>query len=382
MNVRRTTAMASSNVKRILRDPSHLFLVVIFPVALTVLFATAFGGLGGSAASYDVAVVNLDSSSENWSSALVANLQGTGLITITPYSSVQSARADLSEGKLQAILVIPDGFGRACRSYISHPNDPSNWTDAALQLVLDPGSMVSMQAIPPMVQQALSDQVYGSSVAGPVSVSSERINDSDHLTAFDQMAPGVITFAAVFLTMIVGQSFALDREHGVLRRVNTTPLTSGEFVASHVLSNMVIALVQLLLVFALLFGLGFHYVSSVEGVIIAFALVLVFSICSVGFGLITASLARSPGQATMISFAFIMPQMFLGTFMGTSLSSAAQAVGSVLPAYYVTDGLTTIMLRGGSITGGTVVLDIAMVTVFALAALMIGTALFRRLGNR
>jgi ABC-2 type transport system permease protein len=374
--------MTRSNVKRIFRDPSQLFLVIIFPVALTVLFATAFGGIGGSPASYDVAVVDLDHSSDKWSSALISDLQGTGLITIVPYSSVQDARSDLSTGKLQALLIIPEGFGKACQAYTSSPNDPTNWTSAALQLVLDPGSMVSMQAIPPMVQQAMSHLVYGTSIGGPVSVSSEEIDASAHLTAFDQMAPGIITFAAVFLTMIVGQSFAVDREHGILRRINTTPLTAGEFVASHLISNLIIALVQLTIVFTLLFGLGFHYASGTEGAIIAFTLVLVFSVCTVGFGLITASLSRSPGQATMISFAFIMPQMFLGTFMGSTLSSAAQAVGSILPAYYVTDGLTTIMLRGGSITSSAVCLDIVVVAAFAIATLLVGTVLFRRMGNR
>lgn len=382
MNPRRISAMARSNVKRTFRDPSYLFLVIMFPVAMTVLFATAFGGLGGSSVSYQVGVVDLDASGGHWSSDLVAKLEGTGLMTVERYSSVQDARADLSEGDLQALLVIPEGFGAACQSYVMNQNDSSNWTAAALQLVLDPGSMVSMQAIPPMVQQAMSDLVYGTTVAGPVTVMSTQVDASAHLTGFDLMAPGVVTFAAVFLTMIVGQSFAVDREQGILRRIGTTPLTSGELVASHVLSNLAIALVQMTLVFALLFGLGFHYVSDAGGLIVAFVLVLVFSVCSVGFGLITAAVSRSPGQATMISFAFIMPQMFLGTFMGATLSSAAQAVGAVLPAYYVTDGLTTIMLRGGSSTSGAVVLDLAVVVIFAAAALLIGAFLFRRMGNR
>jgi ABC-2 type transport system permease protein len=233
-----------------------------------------------------------------------------------------------------------------------------------------------------MVQHAMSDLVYGAAASGPVTLEAVQVETSTHLTVFDQMAPGVITFAAVFLTMIVGQSFAADRENGVLRRIGTTPLSSGEMVASHVLSNMVIALIQLSIVFGLLFALGFHYASSLEGLSVAFTLVMAFSVCSVGFGLITAAVSRSPGQATMVAFAFIMPQMFLGTFMGGTLSSGAQIVSAVLPAYYVTDGLTTIMLRDGSLTSGTMITDLLVVAVFAIAALLAGAVLFRRQGTR
>jgi ABC-type multidrug transport system permease subunit len=351
---------------------------------LTVLFATAFGGIGGAPASYDIAVVDLDLVEDTpWSTNLVASLESTGIMTVHHFADVQSARADLAEGRLQALLIIPQGFGTACRSYVQSPNDQSNWTSSSLQLVLDPGSLVSMQAIPPMVHQAMTDLVYGNAaLTGPVRMESLQVEGSTHVTMFDQMAPGVITFSAVFLTMIVGQSFALDRERGVLRRIGTTPLTSGEFITSHMISNMSIALIQLVIVFALILGLGFHSASTPEGLVLAFALVLMFSVCSVGFGLITASIARSPGQATMVAFAFIMPQMFLGTFMGASLSSAAQAIGAALPAYYVTDGLNTILVRGGSLTGDGVVLNLAVVAGFTIAALAIGTVLFRRMGNR
>jgi hypothetical protein len=68
--------------------------------------------------------------------------------------------------------------------------------------------------------------------------------------------------------------------------------------------------------------------------------------CNVGFGLITATLAKSPGAATGISFIFIIPQMFLGTFVGFAMSPSAQAAGRFVPSYYVTDALTSLLLRG------------------------------------
>jgi ABC-type transport system involved in multi-copper enzyme maturation permease subunit len=92
-------------------------------------------------------------------------------------------------------------------------------------------------------------------------------------------------------------------------------------------------------VFALTYALGFHPAVGISTYAFAFALVLVFSVSNVGFGLITATIAKSPGAATGIAFLFVIPQMFLGTFIGASLSSAAQTAGQFVPSYYVTDAL-------------------------------------------
>jgi hypothetical protein len=66
---------------------------------------------------------------------------------------------------------------------------------------------------------------------------------------------------------------------------------------------------------------------------VAFVLVLLFSLSNVGFGLITASVAKSSGAATGLSFLFVLPQLFLGTFVGASLSSTAQVAGKFVPSY-------------------------------------------------
>ena len=153
--------------------------------------------------------------------------------------------------------------------------------------------------------------------------SNSALMQSNVGTAFDLMVLGIFTYAAIFLTMTVAQSFTVDREKGLLKRIRTTPLTADEFMISQVFSNMILAVAQVGLVFGLSYALGFQPMVDGTVVLFAFALVVVFSLCSVGFGLITATLAKSPGVATGLSFLFIMPQMILGTFVGASLLPTA-----------------------------------------------------------
>ena len=117
-------------------------------------------------------------------------------------------------------------------------------------------------------------------------------------SALDFIAPGMFTFASIFLIMMVGQSFATDRENGMMKRIRISPTTPTEFMTSQVLSYMGIALIQAILVFAMTYALGFRPDVGIPAYAFAFILVLVFSLSNVGFGLITATIAKSPGAAT------------------------------------------------------------------------------------
>jgi hypothetical protein len=73
--------------------------------------------------------------------------------------------------------------------------------------------------------------------------------------------------------------------------------------------------------------------------------------------------------------------MFLGTFVGAALSSIAQVAGHFVPSYYVTDALTSLLLRKASITSLTVLLDLATTSFSSLTVLAFGVLLFRKYGK-
>ncbi|MBU7025148.1 MAG: hypothetical protein HXS40_13385 [Theionarchaea archaeon] len=78
---------------------------------------------------------------------------------------------------------------------------------------------------------------------------------------------------------------------------------------------------------------------------------------------------------------FIMPQMFLGTFVSVGLSSLAQTAGKFVPSYYVTDALTSLLLRGAPVTSGTVLVDFVVVTAVSVVVLVAGAFAFEKFGN-
>lgn len=389
MHGRRVLVMVRKDLKHTIREPASLFILLLFPVMLTLIFGVTFGGIGGTAATtYQVGIVDLNtaSSGAHWSSDLVANLTATQILQARSYADNASAQADLQVGNLQAVLIIPADFGASCDAYRAAPGNTSAWIRTSLALYVDRGSMVATQAVPPIVSQVVAGMLEGNVSASsslPITVGIPSLVTVERRAAFDYMVPGVFAYGAIFITMTVGGSFSSDREDGRLRRLNTTPLTATEFMTSQVLSNMVVGTAQVGLIFAVAFAIGYHPSTGLAGLGLAFLLVSVLAVACVGFGLITATLAKSASAATGIAFLFVMPQMFLGTFVsGMAPSATLDAAGRFVPAYYVTDALTNLFLRGVPASNAAVLGDLAMVCLASLLVLVAGIALFRKFGNK
>lgn len=354
-------------------------MIFLFPVVFVFAFGASFGGVGGEQAAYQLGVVNMDQpTSINASQILIAALSETKILKVQVYVDNQTAQNDLLQGKIQGVMIIPSDFSQSFASYQAASGNPGMWTNATIALYLDQGSLVATQALPPIIQQILTAITGQSQQAAttPFRLEIASLVTMEAPSAFAFMAPGMFTFASIFLIMMVAQSFTQDRENGIMKRIRITPTTPTEFMISQVISYMLIALVQAALVFIMIYLMGFRPNVAIPVYVFAFTLVLIFSLSNIGFGLITATIARSSGAATGLSFLFVLPQLFLGTFVGASLSSAAQVAGKFVPSYYVTDALTSLFLRGAPITSLTVLLDLAAVSVSCVAILIVGILLY------
>jgi ABC-type multidrug transport system permease subunit len=359
-------------------------MLVLFPVIATMAFGFSFGTAGTGQPTYEIGVVNEDLSEMKWSHYFVGNLSETVILHVQHYSDSDAARSDLSQGRIQAVLIVPEDFGLSCSSFWNSPTNPDLWTNTTVTLFLDSGSLFATQAIPTIVQQTLSNSVFGvqpTSISGPISIGSPSLVDVGKLTTFDYFAPGFFAFFAIFLIMTVSQSLVFEREKGLLRRIRTTPTSSSEFIASQAVSNMITAMIQVVIVFVIATLVGYRPLGDATSFVSAFVILSIFSLCCVGFGLIAATLAKSSGAATGISFVFIMPLMFLGTFVSVGLSAIAKDAGKFVPSYYVTDALTSLFLRGAPVTSPAILLDIVVLVIYSVVVLTLGILLYGKYGK-
>ncbi len=382
MKLQRILALTKKEMKKTVREPAFLFMIFLFPIVFVFAFGASFGGFGGGQTpTYQVGVVNSDFGvNQQYSHTFIGNLSNVTLLKVNVYADNQTAQSDLSQGKIQAVILIPASFSDSLTSFYNTPNDSSRWVNTTVPLYLDKGSLVATQAVPPIIQQVLAAMTSQTQQTpqSPIQLQTASLVKVEQTSALDFIAPGMFTFASIFLIMIVAQSFTTDRENGMMKRIRITPTTPTEFMTSQVISYMAIALIQAVLIFAMVYAMGFRPEVGATVYAFAFVLVLVFSLSNIGFGLITATISKSSGAATGLSFLFLLPQMFLGTFVGASLSEGAKVAGQFVPSYYVTDALTSLFLRGAAITSATILIDIAVVSVSCIAILVAGIALYAK----
>ncbi|MCK5152485.1 MAG: ABC transporter permease, partial [Candidatus Thorarchaeota archaeon] len=278
-----------------------------------------------------------------------------------------------------ALIVIPEGFGNSIDSYWDSPIDGSSWENTTIELYLDSGSMIASSAIPPMVQQVLFTTFYGEQAGSmelPIEIGSPSLVYVSDLSQWDFMAPGIFAFSALFMIMTVAMSLTVERDGGLLKRMSTTPVSASEFIGAKALTYMLVGMLQVLLVFAGSFAIGYRPNTDASGIAFAFLIVVIFTLTAVGMGLITAVISKSADVASGVAFIFIMPQMFFGTFM--PLGGLTETLGTIMPTNYVTHALTTLFLRGAPVGTLSIWVDLLIVAVVGVLMLAIGALLFRR----
>jgi len=385
MDSRRVVALVRKNMKKLIRDPGTLFLLLLFPVVLTTVFGFAFGGIGESGPqSFEVGVTNLDDSSANpeWADSLMSNLTETEGVLLVLYDDNETGQADLLQGSIDALIVIPAGFGDSCQSYWSSPFNGSSWTNTSIGLYLDGGSLLATIAVPSIVQQVFLSTLFGNaqvSLDVPVELTEPQFVSANAFSQWEFMVPGMFAFSAIFITIIVAQSMTVERSEGLLRRMSTTPLTSSEYMLSQTISYMTVAILQVAMIFLTSYLIGYRPATGIMGIGFALIILAVFSLSCVGLGLIAATFSNSADGATGLAFMIAMPQMFLGTFM--PLGGIADAIASIMPSKYVTDALTTLFLRGAAITSLSIWIDLALVVTAGIAVVLAGNLVFERWGR-
>jgi ABC-2 type transport system permease protein len=97
----------------------------------------------------------------------------------------------------------------------------------------------------------------------------------------NSLVPGLIAYACIFIIMTIATSFSDDRAEGLLKRMNTTPMTASEFMGSHLITNMIISLLQVLVVFLMAVLIGFRPNSGFGGIVFALPIAALFCSCQV-----------------------------------------------------------------------------------------------------
>jgi ABC-2 type transport system permease protein len=325
------------NTKRFFRDRLALFFGILFPVIFLFVFGAIAGG-NSSNVSFKVAVFN--ESKSPIASEFVTGVKNNGVFKVdTEVKNLNDANDKMSKSQLDAVIVLPANFGEV--------TEGSSSPSGQAKVVYTQNNEQAGQTITSVLDQqfkALNAQYITSST--PFTVASDQTN-THSLTAFDYTFAGLLGFAIVGIGIFGPVNvFPELKKQGILRRLHTTPLRVWQYFTSTMISQAIIGLVSLAVMFAVAIAV-FHL--NVVGNYFGIAVFLTFSIVAIlGIGLAIGGWAKNERQAAPLANIIVFPMLFLsGTFFPRFLMPEwLQQVSQYLPLTPIIDGARLIVTEG------------------------------------
>jgi ABC-2 type transport system permease protein len=197
---------------------------------------------------------------------------------------------------------------------------------------------------------------------------------------FEYLLPGVMGYAVIYMGMMVALALCEYRQAGLLKRVQTTPVSPSAYLGSLIIANMIIAVFQALVVLLVARLLGFEPQGGLVGLLLAVVFLALLAVTAVGLGLITASVAKESGAAGGLSVIFILPMMMFGAFLAV-FNETTRTIAKFTPNYYVTDSLSVIF-HEGTISDPVIWQNLLILAIISLVVVVAGILLFKRTGFR
>jgi ABC-2 type transport system permease protein len=307
--------IARKTLLEYLREPQLFLFVLLGPVVLVLLWYAIFLPVKDRLGDY-LKILILDRDSGLEARGLVDTLraisfEGKPAADVKIIERMDEGLISLREGKAALLIVIPDGFSAALDGArggrpASHPLE--------LEYVGDTGSynyVFAKSFIDTYVRGYIQSQ---SGLGPPASGNYEFLAGTGTSSDFDAAIPGLLVFSLLFLIISSASSLVQEEMHRTLARFRLARVSGFELVAGVGLAQMVLAILEVAVGFGLAVALGYGRGTGMlqpARVILLFGISILFAVPVVGLGMLTASFARTDGEAASLGSIFLLPLVFL-----------------------------------------------------------------------
>ncbi|HEX5798027.1 MAG TPA: ABC transporter permease [Candidatus Saccharimonadales bacterium] len=326
------------DIKRLFRDKVAIFFVFVFPLIFLLIFGSIFGNADD--VSFRVGLVN--QSSSEFAGEFAGQINENEVFNVDKEAAtLDDAREKMNRGQLDATIVLPEGFGA-----INEKNYPAG----EVKILYDENNASAGQTLGSIMDGILKEiNNEFIEIQEPLSVTAES-TATKGLTQFDYVFSGLLGFTLLSLG-IFGPTTVFPRlkQRGVLRRYHTTTLKVWQYFTANVVSNAVVGLIAVAVMFAaafLIFDLNMRGDYLNLGIVVILGTILLF-----GIGLAIGGWAKNENQAAPISQLVVLPMMFLsGVFFPTFLMpELLQNITKFIPLTPIVDSVRYVVTEGKTV---------------------------------
>lgn len=379
MNLRKLFFIALKDLRLIFRDPAGLVFMLLAPFALTIGMGALTGRFSGftqfGISQIPVVIVNQDSGElGKVLEDVFASDEIKQLIAAQPQSDPTAARALVDEGKLAAVIIVPEGFSESIMSgesggevvrieFYENPTHPTS--TGIVRSILESfltqvevgrvsGALIVNQLLSSgaiqLNQAAAIGAEVGREVVGNSSGSINLITTTAEGSGvkFDilaYLAPGMAMLFLMYTVSFGGRSLLVESRTGTMARMLISPTNPGFILGGKGLGIFLTAAAQLLILIggtSLLFRLSW---GDWRGVAL---LILAAAFGASGWGILMASVLKTPGQVAITGSAVALLFGVLGgSFFDLSVMPEwVRKVGMITPNSWANDGFRILSMGG------------------------------------
>ena len=376
----RSFAITSVNIKRMLRDPSTIFFVFVFPMLLILVLGASFGG--GFTPKMGVVGDGVGPYAQAFVDELV---DASDFETIT-YSDKALLIEDVERGVLQIGVIVPDTYDESLRAGATAAVEFVGRLDQSViqyratieaiaanqSAVFRAARLVEQEGLASFDEAVASAQLVASGPLGTdvdVETTGESLFGED-LGQFDLGAPQQLILF-VFLTSLAGSAALIQtRRLGVSTRMVSTPTSVGQILLGETGGRFAIAMIQGLFI---MIGAAVAFDVRWGNPLGAAALLIMIALVGAGAGMLMGSLFNNDEQAgSMGVFAGLGLAALGGCMVPMEIFPDTMVrIAHITPHAWALDGFSELIRRGGSITS--ILPELAVLAGFAAALLLLGT---------
>lgn len=323
---------------QIVRDPSSIAIAFLMPIILLLLF-----GYGVSLDSEHVPLALVVDKANADTADFTAGFDHSKYFVPSYYASTREAEQAMMAGRVNAIVVLRQDFGRTLRQSDGAP----------IQLIVNGVDANTARIISGYVQGAWGNwlehyaQRRGQKFEAPVDLQ-QRVWFNSELRSRNFLVPGLVALIMTLIgALLTAMVMAREWERGTMEALLVTPLSMGEVIVGKLLPYFVLGMGGLALAVSMsLFLFDVPLRGSLWVLIAASAL---FLVAALGMGLLISTIARSQfvaGQLALITT--FLPAFLLSGFIFDigSMPPVVQFITHIVAARYYIAILQTVFLAG------------------------------------
>lgn len=372
----RALAIARKETRELLRDPAYLGLAVVVPVLLILVLGYQ---LSLDVKGLLVAVVDRDRS--RWSREYIDGLVNSEYFRLVgALDSAEEAREWIRSGRARVVIDIPPDFGR--RLSAGEPATVGVTVDGSFpsrgQIGAAYVAAINSLYNERLLREYLARHGAGDDRSWPVQMEL-AVWYNPTLESKNFIVPGMlVVILMIFPPLLSALLIVRERESGTILNLYCSPAGRWDILAGKALPYVGVSFLDFLLIFAAsLWLFRVRFVGTVWMLVVG---ALLYSVCTVGLGLLISAVTRSQLAAMLATFlGAVAPAFtFSGIFTPTaSLDAVGRFVSRLIPATYFMD-----VVRGSYLKGGGVAPYLPSLAILTLYAVVIYGAAWLALRKR